>query len=40
MIFENSAIYPAPGKRTIFSPAGVAETVSWEANATGKGKGK
>jgi subtilisin family serine protease len=36
-ILENSAIYLAPGTRTIFSPAGVTETVSWEANATGSG---
>lgn len=36
-ILEGSAIYLAPGSRTIYTPYGTTETVSWGADATGAG---
>ncbi len=36
-ILEASAIYLAPGCRTIYNPYGALETVCWEADATGAG---
>lgn len=36
-ILESSAIYLAPGSRSVYNPDGSSSTISWGANATGAG---